>query len=52
MARNSYNDFDFETQDDDRLLLDMDDLDQDEADCLAALSVHDERFGRDLHDEY
>jgi hypothetical protein len=45
-------DFDFESFDDDRVLLDLDDLDQDEQECLAALAVHDERLGRSEHEDY
>ena len=45
-------DFDFESFDEDRVLLDLDDLDQDEQDCLAALAGHDGRAARDRHDEY
>lgn len=44
--------FDFASFDDDRVLLDLDDLDQDEADCLAELAIHDERLHRSLNDDY
>lgn len=51
MARND-DEFDYESTDDERLLLDLDDLDQDESDCLAILAVHNGGFARSLRDEY
>ncbi|MEQ9643036.1 MAG: hypothetical protein RIM84_23650 [Alphaproteobacteria bacterium] len=51
MARTN-DDFDYESTEDERLLLDLDDLDQDESDCLAILSVHNGSFGRPALDEY
>ena len=44
--------FDFDSFDDDRVLLDLDDLDQDETDCLAELAVHDQRVSRSLNEDY
>ena len=51
MARN-HDEFDYDGTEDERLLLELDDLDQDELDCLAVLSVHNESFGRSLRDDY
>lgn len=44
--------FDLDSFDDDRVLLDLDDLDQDEAECLTELAIHDQRVSRSLNEDY